>query len=217
MQSEPPKSGSPGAGRPSRLLLGLVGLCCLIELVLVASDFGLIGSRIWRGMAYQNGAFWSGLLRDWRPNYAAQPWTMFVSYAFLHGGFWHLAGNMVMLVVLGGVVEDRVGQGGLLAIGGLSAIGGAAGFALLNSSPQPMVGASGVLFGLAGAWQYWELRDRQAAGQGLWPVARTVLWLVVLNVVFWVIMGGVLAWETHLAGFVAGWLGAVALEFAKRR
>ncbi|MDQ2089653.1 rhomboid family intramembrane serine protease [Marimonas arenosa] len=194
------------------VLLLLAGLCCVVELVLMSADLGFIGSTRWRGLAYQNGAFWAGLLDDWRPNYVAQPWLMFLSYSFLHGGLSHLAGNMLILVFLGPAVQARVGQWKLLAIYVLSAIGGAAGFALLGNNPQPVVGASGALFGLAGALVFWEFADHRREGRGLWPVASIVLVLIAMNVIFWVLLEGVLAWQTHLAGFVSGWLAAWMLK-----
>ena len=203
--------------RPGIIVFGLIGLSCLVELTLIAADFGWIGSTRWRGLAYQNGAFWAGLLYDWRPNYAAQPWVMFLSYAFLHGGLGHLAGNMLTLAVLGPLVQARAGQGGFLAIYFLSAIGGAAGFALLSGSPQPVVGASGALFGLAGALLFRDWSDRRRAGRSLWPVGRMILFLAALNLGMWWMLDGVLAWETHLAGFVTGWLVAAVLSRARQR
>lgn len=216
MQAKPqdlssPTQPSPGGGSLF-VLLGLMALCCGVELVLIAADYGLIGTARWRGLAYQNGAFWAGLLYNWRPNYTGQAELMFVTYAFLHSGFGHLAGNMMTLFFLGNIVQDRVGQRGLMALYGFSAIGGAAAFAILSSSPQPMVGASGALFGLAGAWQYWDWVDRRQARRRPWVVLRTVLGLVLLNVVLWFWMQGALAWETHLGGFIAGWIGAVLLR-----
>lgn len=190
--------------------LAIMVLCSAVELTLIAADRGLVGTVLWRGLAYQNGAFWAGLLHNWRPNYAAQPWLMFVTYAFLHGGFWHLAGNMLTLAALAPHVTQRAGQGGFLVIYGLSAIGGAAGFALLTRSPQPMVGASGALFGLAGALIWWNAADRWRRGLRLWPVWGMILVLAALNAGMWVMLKGVLAWETHLAGFVAGGVAAWA-------
>ena len=136
---------------------------------------------------------------------------MFFTYAFLHGGFGHLAGNMITLFLLGTIAQERVGQRGLAVLYTVSAIGGAVVFALLNSNPQPMVGASGALFGLVGSWQYWEWIDRRRTRRRPWVVLRTVLGLVVLNVVLWLWMDGGLAWETHLGGFIAGWLAAIVL------
>ncbi|MGM0661858.1 MAG: rhomboid family intramembrane serine protease, partial [Pseudomonadota bacterium] len=92
------------------VLLGIVGVCILVEAILQGADFGLWGSSRWRGLAYQNGGFWRGLLGSWRPNYAGQPALMFASYGFLHGGFFHLAVNMITLASLGPPVIERVGQ-----------------------------------------------------------------------------------------------------------
>lgn len=213
----PPRTAGAPPPRPSPVLWALIVTCCAVELTLMAADWGLVGTRQWRGLAYQYGAFWAGLLYNWQPNYAAQPWTMFLSYAFLHGGFWHLAGNMVTLLALGLPVERRAGRGGFLAIYLVSAVGGGAVFGLLAPGSQPMVGASGALFGLVGAWQYWEWRDRGRAGRSRAPVWRAVIWLAVLNAVLWLALGGLLAWQTHLGGFLAGWAAAAALALARRR
>ncbi len=181
----------------------------------MAADAGWIGSRLWRSWAYQNGAFWAGLLYNWRPNYPAQPWTMFISYAFLHSGFWHLAGNMLTLLFLAEVVLKRVGQAGFLFLYIASALGGAAAFALLTSSPQPMVGASGALFGLAGAWLYWDWSDRKRANEPTQAVWYRIIALILLNLVLWAFSPGGLAWETHLGGFIAGWVGAALFQALK--
>lgn len=191
--------------RPKTVVLAIALLCCMVELILQAADYGLIGSARWRSLAYQNGAFWAGLLHNWRPNYPAQPWAMFVTYSVLHGGFGHLVGNMIALLTLAPVVLERMSQRSFLGLWIFSAIGGAAAFGLLSQSPQPMVGASGALFGLAGAWKAADWRAARKARKPLWPILLWVLGIAVLNLVLWVIQGGLLAWETHLGGFVAGW------------
>ncbi|MEO0864425.1 MAG: rhomboid family intramembrane serine protease [Pseudomonadota bacterium] len=200
------------AHKPDKFRIGPVLLCiggsaASIELMLQAADLGLIGSPLWRNLAYQNGAFWPGLLRGWQPNYSAQPLTMFVTYAFLHGGFWHLAGNLLSLGVLAQIAARHVGLGLFLFIYALSALGGALCFALLPLGPQPMVGASGALFGLAAAWQYWDYAGDQGHRRRR-RLARGIGALVGLNLVLWVAFGGALAWQTHLGGVLAGWLGA---------
>ncbi|MCK0104633.1 rhomboid family intramembrane serine protease [Pseudohalocynthiibacter sp. F2068] len=182
-----------------------------MELSLQAADHGLIGTAGWRGLAYQYGAFWAGLLYDWQPNYVAQPWVMFLSYVLLHGGLGHLIGNMISLLVLAEIAAKFISQRAFFAIYIISAVGGGLCFGLLSSSPQPMVGASGALFGLVGAWQYWRWSARQRAGRSLWPIWNTIFWLIMLNAVLWAVLGGLLAWETHLGGFITGWIGAVAL------
>lgn len=210
--------GTPAEGYepPAPPLLSPIVVLVLIlcgggELILIAADWGLIGNALWRSLAYQNGAFWAGLLYNWRPNYEAQPVLMFATYAFLHSGFWHLAGNMLTLVFLGDIVVRRIGQGGFGFVYLVSTLGGGATFGLMTNSASPMVGASGALFGLAGAWQYWEWSDLHARGLSGWPVWRIVFALVVLNALLWFMNDGHLAWETHLGGFVTGWIAAVWL------
>ena len=151
----------------------------IIEAVLQGADFGLWGSSRWRGLAYQNGGFWRGLLDSWRPNYPGQPAAMFATYGFLHGGFFHLGVNMITLASLGQPVIERVGQWRFAAIYAASLLGGALGFALLSSAVQPMVGASGALFGLAGVLTGWEYTARQLMREGMGPVLRVVGLLVV--------------------------------------
>lgn len=203
---------------PARaMILGLIALNVGIELVLFAADLGLVGTKQWRPLVYQNAAFWAGLLHNWRPNYAAQPWTMFVTYAFLHGGIIHLLGNMLTLWLIGRMVITRAGTKGFVLIYLLSAIGGGALFGALTLSARPMVGASGALFGLVGAILYWRWADRRRLRLDQWPVLKTVLILGVLNLLLWLLMGGLLAWETHLGGFAAGWLAAAALAWRRRK
>ncbi|WP_371170610.1 rhomboid family intramembrane serine protease [Aliiroseovarius sp. 2305UL8-7] len=203
--------------KASRVLLCLIAINVAIELVLTASDVGILDRGGLRQSVYQNGAFWAGLLHNWRPNYAAQPWTMFATYAFLHGGLAHLAGNMLTLWILGRMVIARAGLKGFWIIYILSAIGGGLGFGLLSLSARPMVGASGALFGLIGAVLYWRWSFHKRMRHARWPVLRTVGVLVGLNLLLWVLLGGFLAWETHLGGFVAGWLTAVAFDWHARR
>jgi len=199
------------AGMPW-VIWAIVAACLLPELVLAGADLGLWGGAEWRRAAYAWGGFWPGLLGDWRPNFPFQAWVMFASYGFLHGGLAHLVVNMMTLISFGPVLVDRVGAGRFAALYAASLVGGAAGYALLSEGLRPMVGASGALFGLVGAFMAWEYADRFAARAGLWPVARMAAILVVLNLVLWWAMAGQLAWETHLGGFVAGWMAAFLLD-----
>jgi len=191
---------------------GIIGACILVEGLLQLGDLGLLPANRVRATAYEYFGFWPGLLDNWRPNYAAQPYTMFLSYGFLHGGLWHLGLNMITLWSLGRVVIERVGQlrAGLIYL--LSILGGATGFWLIAETVQPMVGASGALFGLAGALVSWNYLDRFLLKQGLLPVLQTILLLIALNVVLWWVMKGQLAWETHLGGFIAGWIAALLVD-----
>ena len=193
-------------------LIFLIALCCAVELVLQLADWRIVGSPRLRTLAYEYGGFWAGLLQSWSPNYPNQSYWMFLTYGFLHGGVLHLAINMVTLWSLGQAVLDRVGTRGFVLLYSASLLGGAAGFALLASTLAPMVGASGALFGLAGGLLAWGYVDRFTLRQALWPVARAAGLLLVMNLVMWWALEGQLAWETHLGGFISGWLAAMLID-----
>lgn len=190
----------------------IVLLCVAVELVLTLSDAGIVRPGF-RRIAYDNGGFWPGLMvAGWTPNYASQPWLMFISYGFLHTGAIHLVVNMITLVSVGRVVTDRVGGRGFCLLYAASLLGGGFGFGFLSDSLRPMVGASGALFGLVGGVMAWAYVDRFFEEAGLWPVFRGVLLLIGLNLVLWWAMSGLLAWETHLGGFIAGWVAALLID-----
>lgn len=190
----------------------IMALCVVIEVVLSLSDFDLIvGSRL-RQSAYVLGGFWPGLLGNWTPNFAGQPTTMFVTYGFFHAGLLHLIVNMATLWTTGRIIIERVGTLGFVLLYSGSIIGGGLGYALLAPDVQPMVGASGALFGLVGGLLAWAYLDRYTFREGLWPVARAVALLIALNVVLWWAMDGQLAWQTHLGGFVTGWMMAFLVD-----
>lgn len=193
-------------------LWGLIGLCVVIETALSLADWGLIPVPRLRATVYEYAAFWAGLLRDWKVNYPGQPWVMFITYGFLHGGPMHLIVNMLTLFSLGRAVLERVGLWGFALLYAASLLGGALGFGLLADTLQPMVGASGALFGLVGGLLAWNYVDRFNGAYGLWPVARAIVILIAINLVLWWSMGGQLAWETHLGGFITGWLAAVLID-----
>lgn len=210
-----PAQDDPGQdGRPGRWLIwALVGLCAAIEAVLSLGDLGLLGMGRLRQTVFDYGAFWPGLLRGgWRPNYPGQGLAMFVTYGFLHGGMVHMATNMLTLLSLGPLVAQRTGARGLALLYAGSILGGAGGFGLLAANYQPMVGASGALFGLAGGLLAWDYVDRFTSRIRLWPVARMALFLVAMNLALWWALDGQLAWETHLGGFAAGWVLALLID-----
>src|SRR5215208_3601166 len=84
---------------------------------------------------------------------AAFSWATLLASMFLHGGFLHFAGNMLYLWIFGDNVEDRMGHGRFLTFYLLC--GTAAALAQTIMSPDsvvPMVGASGAIAGVMGAY-----------------------------------------------------------------
>lgn len=194
----------PPALRPAPVLLALVGLCALLELAFSLAELPFIGLPGLRRAAIVHGAFWPGLLHGWTPVFPGQRATMFVSYAFLHGGLLHLVFNMLILLHLGREAVQRLGQAGFLLMFLLSAAGGAVAYALLNGTGAPMLGASGAVFGFFGASIWWDIQARRARGLSIEQPLRLIGGLVVMNLLLWALVSGMLAWEAHLGGFVTG-------------
>lgn len=185
-------------------LLGLVAVIALIEAVLSLADAGILFDPSLRSRAFMSGAFWASLLRGDVPLYAAQPATMFLSHAFLHGSLLHMVMNMTILLALGRFTADHYGARAVLPVFCLGAIGGGAVYGALADGTYPMVGASGAVFAFLGLWIAWDWRRHRAAFRSTGPVLKRVAVLVVLNVVTLIGLKGMLAWEAHLGGFLAG-------------
>lgn len=195
-----------------RAIAVIISICAIIECVLLAGDLGLVPLTSLRMRVYEYAGFWSGLLGPWKSNYPMQSVAMFFTYSFLHAGPIHLIVNMVTLWSVGAVVTERVGTRGFLTLYVASIIGGGVGYGLLAPTLAPMVGASGALFGLVGGVLAWSYIDRFNYDEALWPVARAALILVGLNLLLWWAMKGQLAWETHLGGFIVGWIAAMLID-----
>src|SRR5829696_1342626 len=84
---------------------------------------------------------------------AAFSWVTVFTSMFLHGGFLHFGGNMLYLWIFGDNVEDRMGHGRFLVFYLLCGVAAALAQAALNpDSVVPMVGASGAIAGVMGAY-----------------------------------------------------------------
>ena len=136
---------------------------------------------------------------------------------FVHGGLFHIAGNMLYLWIFGDNVEDRMGRLRFLIFYLLSGL--AAAVAQTWSNPDstiPMVGASGAISGVLGAYLLlypharvltliifgWLIRLVEIPALvvlGFWIVVQVLSGLLTLGVQ----VGGV-AWFAHIGGFVAG-------------
>jgi membrane associated rhomboid family serine protease len=179
---------------------------------------GLSGSHasVLRNWLYQYFSFWPGLLGDWTANYTAQPFVMFITYGFLHAGFGHLVANSLTLVTLGLRLIEDIGTKRFVYVYLAGQAAGAAGYAALSTQPFPMVGASGALFGLAGAilWRQFleDVTDvplKKTLQDLAWPIGC----MIALNVVMYIALDGRLAWEAHLGGAIGG---AVAIACLSR-
>jgi len=144
---------------------------------------------------------------------------------FVHGGLFHLAGNMLYLWIFGDNVEDRLGRVRFLLFYLLSGVGAAA--AQILSDPHskiPMVGASGAISGVLGAylllypharvvtlvffgWFVRVIEIRALIVLGFWIVVQLVSGLLT-----WGAQVGGVAWFAHVGGFVAGLVMVIPLR-----
>lgn len=209
-----------GPGEPfrplPRSLLALAGVIVCVELFLELADRGVFADPGLRSRVYMVGAFWSGLLHGARPIFEGQAWSMFVTHAFLHGGLLHMAMNMAVLLGLGRFTADRYGAWTVPPVFLASAAAGGLAFGLMSSDPAPMVGASGAVFGFIGVWTVWDWRRLSERGASVRPAATRVAALVGMNAIFFFGLSGMLAWQAHLGGFLAGLLAGLVLEYRTR-
>ena len=151
-------------------------------------------------------------------------WTSVLTSMFLHGGLFHFGGNMLYLWIFGDNVEDRMGHGRFLAFYLLCGAAAALAQTFMDpESPIPMVGASGAIAGVMGAYFVLYPRSRIVT---LLPIFVFVQLIEVPAVFFlglWFVMqfisglgtmatagggelvGGVAFWA-HVAGFAAGFV-----------
>src|SRR5215213_1125631 len=144
-----------------------------------------------------------------------QTWFTPLTSMFLHGGWFHLIGNMWFLWVFGNNVEDSMGHIRYLAFYILCGLAAAATQTLVNpGSAIPMVGASGAISGVMGAYVvlYPKVRVHMLVILGIFITRIVVPAYLMLG--YWFLLqlvggglasgeGGVAFWA-HAGGFVAG-------------
>jgi membrane associated rhomboid family serine protease len=143
-------------------------------------------------------------------------WLTPLSSMFLHGGWFHLIGNMWFLWVFGNNVEDSMGHSRYLFFYVLCGLAAAAAQTFVNpSSAIPMVGASGAISGVMGAYVilYPKVRVHMLVILGIFITRIVVPAYLMLG--YWFLLqlvggglaaageGGVAFWA-HAGGFVAG-------------
>jgi len=144
-------------------------------------------------------------------------WYTPLTSMFLHGGWFHLIGNMWFLWLFGNNVEDSMGHGRYLSFYLLSGVAAATAQTAVNpTSPIPMVGASGAISGVMGAYVvlYPRVRVHMLVVLGFFITRIAVPAFLMLG--YWFLLqvlgglptlgddkGGVAFWA-HAGGFIAG-------------
>ncbi len=143
-------------------------------------------------------------------------WLTPLSSMFLHGGWFHLIGNMWFLWLFGNNVEDSMGRGRYATFYLLCGLAAAAAQTLLRpDSPVPMVGASGAISGVMGAYVILYPRVQVHMLVVLVVFVTRIVVPAYLMLGYWFLLqllggttslradGGVAFWA-HVGGFVAG-------------
>ena len=138
-------------------------------------------------------------------------WLAAIVSMFLHAGWIHLFGNMLFLWIFGNNVEDQMGRIPFVLFYFVSgAVATAAHVMVQPSSTVPLVGASGAIAGLMGAYLVWFpwVRVRTIIVLGvlpLWPrIPAAPILLIWFGSQFLIGNDSSVAWMAHVAGFVFG-------------
>ncbi len=131
-----------------------------------------------------------------------------VTYLLIHGSWMHIGFNAIMGLALGTFVERMFSTPTIIKFFILCSIGGAALYLLINPfSTAPVIGASGSISGLFAAAIMMMVESGRMgalsgklANKGPWPII--FIWAAIMT--FIGVIGGGIAWEAHLGGFLTG-------------
>jgi membrane associated rhomboid family serine protease len=212
------------------VVIGLLGLLIAIHAGMAAWQWlGGGESAVWWSwaLAFVPARYYGGVGDV--PGGAIAAVTSFVTHTLLHNDIAHLLINGAWLLAFGAAVARRVGALRFLALYALSAVAGAVLYLVINGNADAvMIGASGAISGLfGGAFRFFfnslEARRAGLSAEAAQFVPRMTLGEMAANprvrsvIVMWIvinfvvavatpILGGGIAWEAHLGGFLFGLL-----------
>jgi membrane associated rhomboid family serine protease len=150
---------------------------------------------------------------------ALRPAMTTITSMFLHGGVWHVLGNMLYLFIFGAAVEYRMGPSRYAAFYFASGIAAALATVLIApESRVPVIGASGAIAGVLGAYFIFYPRGRITTILPIFIFIQVIEIPAVIYLLLWFViqlyagiaagqqgaaMGGV-AWWAHVGGFLFG-------------
>ena len=203
----PLKDDNPTSGRPIVTYV-LIASCILVFLIQLGSQSYKTGQ-----LFYSYGLIPSVLMgKNQLPIdlYVVPGYITIFTSMFMHGGFMHLAGNMLYMWIFADNIEDNLGPSKFLVFYLLSGVGAAMTQVLMDTHSQvPMVGASGAIGGVLGAYliNHPKAKVLVLIPFGFFSQLIKIKALYVLG--FWFILqfissGGGVAYAAHIGGFVSG-------------
>ena len=203
----PLKDDNPTSGKPV-VTYFLISICVLVFLMQLASQSYKTGQ-----LFYSYGLIPSVLMgHDKLPMdlYAVPALFTIFSSMFMHGGFMHIAGNMLYMWIFADNIEEDLGPSRFIIFYLLSGVGAAMTQVLMDTHSQvPMVGASGAIGGVLGAYliNHPKAKVLVLIPFGFFSQLIKINALYVLG--FWFVLqfissGGGVAYAAHIGGFVSG-------------
>ena len=203
----PLKDDNPTSGRPI-VTYSIIIACVLVFLTQLGSSSYKTGQ-----LFYSYGLIPSVLMgHDELPMdiYALPAHLTIFSSMFMHGGFMHILGNMLYMWIFADNIEDDLGPYKFLIFYLLSGVGAAMTQVFMDTHSQiPMVGASGAIGGVLGAYliNHPKAKVLVLIPFGFFSQLIKIRALYVLG--FWFILqfissGGGVAYAAHIGGFVSG-------------
>ena len=219
----PLKDDNPVSTKPI-VSYGIIGFCILIFF----AQLGLSETEL-RDFTYSYGLIPSVLMGiDQLPQdlFKISPIGTIFTSMFMHGGWMHLIGNMLYLWIFADNIEDDLGTLNFVIFYFVSGIGAAMSQVFMDINSQiPMIGASGAIGGVLGAYliNYPNARVLVLIPFGFFSQLIKIRSLYVLG--FWFILqfinsffssseGGGVAYAAHIGGFITGVI--LILFFNKR-
>lgn len=193
-------TGAPGQFSAFPATMALIVVNVLVYLVEIAGGSGGIG-----GLSVQRIFDIGGL---WGPAVAAGDWWRLISSGFVHVSLLHIGFNMVLLYFLGRLLEPALGTPRFLVLYFAALLAGSFGVMLLDPN-NVSAGASGAIFGLAGATFV------IARGRGMDAIAGEIGFLIVFNLVFTFAASNISV-GAHLGGLVGGVICALIIVAGER-
>lgn len=138
-----------------------------------------------------------------------QVWR-FLTCAFLHGGFFHIAFNMYALKIIGAEAEYAFGKVKYIIIYLISAIGASI-FSYVFNPDSISVGASGAIFGLFGAMIIFGIKNKDKIGKGY---IINLAQVVIINIIIGITLSNIDN-SAHLGGLIFGAISAIILKSKK--
>ena len=151
--------------------------------------------------------------------YSPQMYTLFTSM-FIHGGLAHLFGNMLFFFFIGLPFEQRIGWKKFFIIYIITGICAALTHSMLNlGSSIPLIGASGAIFGIMGAFAFSYPRDEvvMPIGIGIMFLTRikvmyaVIFFAAIETFIVWIDVPDGTAHFAHLGGLISGFILAALL------